>query len=343
VSFKDLLFGKVTPSDYVYIWKTLSNKEPEGYTIKEEDFDQMYKVWVKQALGAKFSGKLMTWIYTNKLAPEFLIKRITAFTVYGTADRFGDEKTKVAWKIPQWFANHPYPAISVVEPIGGVLDIEWSVPMTLNDGTGDGLRHAANVYGHLLQNVATEFYKGKYPVTTSIEMRFLKGSACPLSPEYIPGMGLAGSDYDVERKDVTNKAYAVPEIVSHSFNPYWIEFYTRMNKEIIGTESRFGKNVRVHLAKQYSTLENMFTHLRSVYRDQSFSYYPYDPNRRKALKYKDVLDLWANVRDRFDPKRIFTNPFIIQFFYSENPHYKPPMGFEVLESGGVGTKFRSRL
>eukprot|EP01091_Cochliopodium_minus_P018447 TRINITY_DN748_c0_g1_i1.p1 TRINITY_DN748_c0_g1~~TRINITY_DN748_c0_g1_i1.p1 ORF type:complete len:826 (-),score=262.16 TRINITY_DN748_c0_g1_i1:116-2593(-) len=342
IKFRDLLFANVTPSDYVYIWKTTSNRVPEGYTVVEEDFDAMYDVWVKQALGAKFSGKIMEWIYTNGLIPEVLMPRMTAFTTYGTQDRFGDEEKKIAWKIPQWFANHPYPAVSVVEPIGGVLDIEWAVPMTLFDGTGDGLRHGANVYGHLIEKVKEEYHKGRYPVTISVEMRYLKGSGSPISPEYVPGLSLPGSDNDKKYKDIQRRAYAVPEIVSHSFNPYWEEFYERMNKEITGNEEKFGPNIRLHLAKQFSSLKDSFTYLRNNYRNQTYSYYPFDEERRKDFKFKNVLDLWAKVRERFDPKRYFTNPWIDQFFYFENSEYNPPVGFEVLESGGVGTNFKER-
>ena len=156
--------------------------------------------------------------------------------------------------------------------------------------------------------------------------------------QYIPGQSLYGSQHSLERKGMEMRGFAAPEIVSHSPNPYWEEFYAQMCYDIVKNKNHFGDNIRIHLAKQYNSLKGMMKYMRNIYNDPNVYFYPHDQDRRRVFKYNTALKLWKEVRNRFDPQRVFTNPWVEQFFYSDNDTYinNENEGYFLSESGSVG-------
>eukprot|EP01091_Cochliopodium_minus_P016173 TRINITY_DN597_c0_g1_i1.p1 TRINITY_DN597_c0_g1~~TRINITY_DN597_c0_g1_i1.p1 ORF type:complete len:937 (-),score=245.43 TRINITY_DN597_c0_g1_i1:89-2899(-) len=334
ITIKDILFSKVTSNPTIHITKTMANKPPSGYTVVEKKPIDFYTTLLFQTVGANFSTRMWRWALNSKIGKHFR-GHIVAFATFGVQRILGNEEKKIAWKVPQFVANHPLiNATTVVEHVP-VCDIEWEIETSWS--SKEGLRNASNVYRHLCESIAKAFQKNEFPVTINVEMRFSRGSGSPLSMQYIPGQSYWGSQDCHDRRGINNIGFAAPEIVTHSPNPFWDEFYTRMNKNFMKNKEHFGDNIRLHLAKQFCSIKGMLKHMRKVYDDERVYFYPFDEERRRNFKYKTALKLWREVRNRFDPEKFFVNPFIEQFFYSDNDTYTSPEsdGFFISEMGGV--------
>lgn len=112
--------------------------------------------------------------------------------------------------------------------------------------------------------------------------------------------------------------------MTHAGNNGWNDFYAKMNAQMIDPSNahRYGLSVRCHMAKEFSVLPNQLTFLRAA---------------QRACKYKDSnpFDYFIRIRDVIDPERMFINPYLKQFLYTDVPTYQPPEDCPIFTRGQI--------
>jgi len=315
--------GKVYPvyeeNPHLYVWLG-GTTPPQGVNVYEPTDDEMFGSDLVQHMGVFMLHKLFLNATTNPMLYALMpyLASMMFMNLLLTVDK---TNKPCAWKIPQWRSSHPFNAIGSVEGVP-CCDIEWTLPMNVKQGAA-GFLHPNRSYGDLIralhaahQSSSNPFDMARYPVTITVEMRIFHGSGALLSPQYY-------ENFNVDDLS-TGRAYCAPEIVTHAGNAGWDKFYKEQNAIMTDPKNahRYGPVVRTHQAKEFSTLPGMLKFLRASYRAEKY-------------KKSNPFDYFCAVRDAIDPTRMFVNPYLQQWLYSDNPEYHPPENLPIFTRGQI--------
>jgi len=291
----------------------------EGLEIVEEDEAYFLLRDANTAFFSKGFYELITRLL--KLSPNrfssfalpFILAQMPARLEYTVTD-----KIFRAISLPHWRANHSVNAVGAVENIR-VLDCEWCLPMKFNDPKG--LMNTLQVFSHFRDSIQASAAKGEFPVTVVAEIRFFRGSKALLAPEYDSKCEFPEKDPQDPRSDPEGSfgGWSAPECVTGVCNPWWVEFYHKMNTDIYGMFEGKDVTVRNHLAKQFGEIKNQFAVLRNEFNRDNHSF-----------------DIFKNITEQLDPHGVFLPPFMRQFIRElENSEYNPPKndGYLLREDG----------
>merc|ERR1712137_37310 len=315
------------PNPNVYLLRNIKDTpenraklEAQGFSIVNKDEEYFLHRDGRTRFFTNFYSQLITFLLNKKRHMVWrktilpcVLGRIPAHLEYTV-----DGHKKEAIPIPHWRANHSVNAVGAVEKIH-VLNIEWTMPMQFNDPTGNGLTHALRAYSHLIKEIHLAAERGHFPVTVVAEIRFFRGSQAYMAPTYDPHFH--SPDDPFENPEGPYGGWAAPEIVTGVHNPWWIDFMTRMNKEIY-KNAEPGIPIRNHLAKQYGSIPKQFRRLREQFDDC-------DEDCRKIKP----LKRFGDIRRMLDPEGVFLAPFLDQLIHKNSPHYLPPPSYKIMEDG----------
>merc|ERR1712137_1345566 len=313
------------PNPNVYLLRNIKDTpenraklEAQGFSIVNKDEEYFLHRDGRTRFFTNFYSQLITFLLNKKRHMVWrktilpcVLGRIPAHLEYTV-----DGHKKEAISIPHWRANHSVNAVGAVEKIH-VLNIEWTLPLTFNQPSGDGVEHVLRVHSHLIKSIHKAAEKGEFPVTVVAEIRFFRGSGAYLSAMY------DGKDFDFPVDDPfvnpeqPYRGWGAPEIVTGVHNPWYVDFYQKMNGHIYKKLIRDEVPVRNHLAKQYGSIPKQFERLR----------YEFDRDETKPFsRFRDI-------RRKIDPDNVFLVPFMHQFLETDVRQYNPPSDYPINEDG----------
>lgn len=186
-----------------------------------------------------------------------------------------------------------------------------------------GYLHPNRAYGDLIRAIHAAhrssnnpFDMARFPVTITAEMRIFHGSRALMCSQYTEHLEVDNTE--------DGTAWCAPEIVTHSGNAGWDHFYREMNEQMCDPKNadRYGTHVKCHQAKEFSVLPNQLAFMRNQFRAEKY-------------KNSNPFDYFTVIRDVIDPNRIFVNPYLHQYLYTENPNYQPPKELPIFTRGQI--------